>query len=425
MVAKITTPKRLVAALNYNEHKVGQGRAECLHAANFLREANTLSFYQKHEAFERLNELNERATTKTLHVSLNFSPTERLTDDRLKEIACEYMDRIGFGDQPFLVYKHLDAGHPHMHIVSTTIRGDGRRISTHNIGSNQSEKARKEIEVKYGLIKAENQKRISQQGIRPIEAEKVVYGKAETKRSITNVVNAVLCSYNYTSLAEFNAILSQFNVVADRGVESSRTFKHRGLYYRVVDNSGDKIGVPIKASAINSKPTLNKLESHFRINGEKREVFKQSVKDAIDEAISTGNSSLQELKQRLQQKNIHTVLRQNGEGKVYGITFVDNRNKVVFNGSDLGKKYSAAHLETCRLQNQLGVTITDKLENKSSSQRSQLNLVQHKVSGPEENLAVKSANILHVVFEPEKLRDTIPFQLLKKKRRRKRKLSGL
>src|SRR5438045_1937295 len=115
MVAKITIPKSIEAALNYNEKKVQKGSAECLHAANYLNEANKMNFYQKLAGFERLNNLNERASTKTLHVSLNFSPSEKLSDSKLIEIANEYMNRIGFGEQPFLVYKHEDAGHPHIH----------------------------------------------------------------------------------------------------------------------------------------------------------------------------------------------------------------------------------------------------------------------------------------------------------------------
>jgi uncharacterized protein YijF (DUF1287 family) len=53
------------------------------------------------------------------------------------------MEKIGFGEQPYLIYKHEDAGHPHIHIVSTTIKADGSRINTHNIGRNQSEKQEK------------------------------------------------------------------------------------------------------------------------------------------------------------------------------------------------------------------------------------------------------------------------------------------
>ena len=181
-----------------------------------------MNFYQKLQDFEDRNVLNERATTKTLHGSLNFHTTEKMSNDKLKQIASLYMNKIGFGEQPYLVYQHFDAGHPHVHIVSTTIREDGTRINRHNIRRNQSEKARKEIEQLYNLVRSENQKQILKQQIKPVDVAKVVYGKSETKRSITNIVNAVVNNYKFTSLPELNAALKQFNVIADRGKEDGR-----------------------------------------------------------------------------------------------------------------------------------------------------------------------------------------------------------
>ncbi|TAG31576.1 MAG: relaxase/mobilization nuclease [Sphingobacteriia bacterium] len=283
MVAKITIPKSIEAALNYNEKKVQKGNAVCLHAANYLNEAKDMNFYQKLDGFERLNSLNDRATTKTLHVSVNFDPSEKIADDKLLKIAELYMNKIGFGEQPFIIYKHEDAGHPHIHIVSTTIKAGGSRINTHNIGRNQSEKARKEIEQLYGLVKAERQQQLMKEGIKPVDAQKAIYGKSETKRSISNVVGAVFSQYKFTSLPEFNAALKQFNVVADRGKEEGRIYKNRGLVYRILDANGNKVGVPIKASSIGCKPILDNLENKFTANEVAKEPLKQRTKNAIDD----------------------------------------------------------------------------------------------------------------------------------------------
>ena len=61
MVAKITIPKSIEAALNYNEKKVQKGAAECLYAANYLSEAKNMNFYQKLNGFEMLNNLNRQS----------------------------------------------------------------------------------------------------------------------------------------------------------------------------------------------------------------------------------------------------------------------------------------------------------------------------------------------------------------------------
>ncbi|MGL1166852.1 hypothetical protein ACSTKZ_25270, partial [Vibrio parahaemolyticus] len=85
-------------------------------------------------------------------------------------------------------------------------------------------------------------------------------------RSISNVVGSVFSSYKFCSLPEFNAALKQFNVIADRGKEEGRIYKNRGLVYRVLDSDGNKMGVPIKASSIGCKPTLDNLEKKFTAN---------------------------------------------------------------------------------------------------------------------------------------------------------------
>ncbi|MBS1512839.1 MAG: relaxase/mobilization nuclease domain-containing protein [Bacteroidetes bacterium] len=422
MVAKITTPKSIEAALNYNEKKVQKGNAVCLYAANYLKEAKQMNIYQKLAGFERLNSLNERATTKTLHVSLNFDPSEKISESKLQQIANDYMQKIGFGGQPYLVYKHEDAGHPHIHIVSTTIKADGSRINTHNIGRNQSEKARKEIEQTYGLIKAEKQSQLRNPGIKPVNTEKVIYGKDETKRSISNVVSVVFGQYKFASLPEFNAALKKFNVVADRGKEEGRIYKNRGLVYRVLDAAGNKVGVPIKASSISCKPTLDNLEKKFAVSETAKENLKTFVKAKLDDCFSKSPSTMKELMEHLKQKSIYTVLRQNAEGRLYGITFVDNQNKIVFNGSDLGKGYSVASIQS-RLSNPL-VDKTIKQDDKEGDYSSggigkEMIIAKDK----EKNLLQGGSkeNILDVLLTAKEQFGNTPYSLLKKKRKKKRK----
>lgn len=405
MVAKITSPARVISALNYNENKVTEGKATCLYASGYLRDVADMNFYQKLEGFERLNSLNSRASTKTLHISLNFDPSEKLSNECLINIATDYMEKIGFGSQPWLMYKHTDAGHPHIHIVTTTIQANGKRIDTFNIGRNQSEKARKEIEQNYGLVSAEKQRRLLHQSAVPVQLEKVGYGKTETQKSINNMVNAVLNTYLYSSLPEFNAILKAYNVVADKGREDSRIFKHKGLVYRILDTSGNKVGVPIKASSLNSKPTLKKLELLFEKNRSLKEAFKMTLKNSIDQVLAQSPHDMAAFIRQLDQKNIKTVLRENGEGRTYGVTFVDCNNKCVFNGSNLGKSYSAAHL-----QEQLVVFSqipTNQLTQTNESQSTEQS---------------KSLVLLDVIMTPHEEYSYTPGQLRKKKRKKKGRL---
>lgn len=328
--------------LHYNEHKVRETEAEILLAQNFLKEASQLRFSDKIRWFERFTSLNERATTNALHVSLNFDVSEKLSNEQLTEIAKTYMNRIGFGEQPYLVYRHHDAGHPHIHVVSTNIRRDGSRISMHNIGRNASEKARKEVEIEFGLVMAQEKKIDDRIKLIPVSARKVAYGKASTKRAISNVLGLVINQYKYSSLAELNAVLKLYQVQAYRGEKDSVMYESGGLVYRVVDDTGKPISPPLKASSFYLKPTLKILGGLFGENEKLKQPFAKRMRSTVDFALSKKvGSGLQQLIIDLGRENIAVVIRQNKEGMIYGITYVDHKTKSVFNGSDLGKPYSA------------------------------------------------------------------------------------
>lgn len=252
------------------------------------------------------------------------------------------MQRIGFGNQPYLVYEHKDAAHPHVHILTTLIQENGKRIPVHYLGKNQSEKARKEIELEFGLIQAESKRKNLNEIIQPVDVQKAVYGKSETRRSIVNIVRSVTRTYKYTSLPELNAALRQFNVTADRGTEHSKMFEKKGLLYSLIDEKGQCIGIPVKASAVPGKPTLAFLEKQFKLNQVLRQPHKEPLRKIVDQVLNTSHvDSKEQFKSALDKKGIVVVFRTNAEGKTYGITFIDNRSRVIFNGSDLGKSLGA------------------------------------------------------------------------------------
>src|SRR5690349_21729767 len=121
MVAVIKFSKSLRNVMHYNENKLKQNVAKFIHAANYAKDTDRLGFTDRYRRLEKQLELNENVKTNVIHISLNFDNSEKLGEARLKEIADAYMQRLGFGEQPYLVYQHFDAGHPHIHIVSTII----------------------------------------------------------------------------------------------------------------------------------------------------------------------------------------------------------------------------------------------------------------------------------------------------------------
>lgn len=347
MVAKVNSGKNIRGVLNYNEHKVTEGVARCIMASRFGCDHTMLTFSDKLNRFQKLVSLNTKVKTNALHISLNFDISENLDDNTLRNIAATYMDKIGFAGQPYLVYRHLDAAHPHIHIVTTNIKHDRKRIDIHNIGKNQSERARNEIEALFSLVRASSKKQKDNTPYTTVE--RAHHGKSETKRSISNIVQWATRSYKFASLPEFNAILQQFNVMADAGADGSAMKKNNGLQYFLLDHNRKRLGVPIKASSIYGKPTLKNLQKQFELNEVLRKPFGDRLKKIIDKNLQK-ISTPDEFKIAMAKDDIVVLFRVNNENRIYGITFIDNKTKVVFNGRKLGKAYSANTIQR-RLSN--------------------------------------------------------------------------
>ena len=347
MVARITTGKSIRGLLHYNENKVADNEAELILASGFAGEVDRMNFTQKLNRFKFLTMMKPNVKTNAVHISLNFHSSEKLDNETLQQIAGRYMQKIGFSDQPFLAYRHDDAKHLHLHIVSTNITAQRQRIDLHDIGRTLSEPARKELEIAFDLVKAESKQFKLEAAIRPADLEKARKGLLPTKRTISNVLTAVLRDYKFTSLAEFNAILKSFNVVALRGEEHTRMFQNKGLMFSILDARGLPTGVPIKASSFYTKPSLKNLKIKFAANIEKRKSLKTDLKQRIDQVLGRYKSFTKaKFSEELKNQGIAVSYRQNEQGLIFGITYVDHWNKVAMNGSDLGKAYSADAITT-------------------------------------------------------------------------------
>jgi hypothetical protein len=409
MVAIIKTGHSIHNIFNYNENKVKQGVAECLGEGNYPIDVDQMNLNMKLNRFLKQLALNENVTRNSVHISLNFDLSEiNLSKEKLMDIANTYMDKIGFGQQPYLVYQHHDSGHPHIHIVSIKVRADGSRIDMQNIGRNQSETARKEIEKSFDLVIAEKGNKKNNLELLAIPSGKIQYGKIQTKKAIGNVLNAVLPSYAYASLPELNAVLKQYNVYADRGSENSRIFKTNGLVYRILNEQGKPIGVPIKASDFHNKPTLKFLEEKFKVNKNKPILYSKRIKNGIDLALLNKKTTLSELTKTLEKQGINIILRTNAESIIYGITYVDHTTKCVFNGSSLGKEYSAKAIqERCEVT----APKTQLLGIQTPANESQ--------GQPISNSAI--AQLIDALIQTEYVGNYLPNSLKKKRKKRKRK----
>lgn len=124
MVAKINRGVSLYGAIIYNQQKVDDATARIIYGNRMIADvAGTPEqvVRQTMWAFENYLLANRNTEKPILHISLNPSLDDRLTDGQFAELAKEYMQKMGYGDQPYIVYVHEDIDRRHIHIVSTCV----------------------------------------------------------------------------------------------------------------------------------------------------------------------------------------------------------------------------------------------------------------------------------------------------------------
>ena len=128
MIAKISSPSRLAAALGYNFKKVEKHEASVLLVQGLFHDRNG-AYSRAQVLADMLRTIPERCRTKktVFHCSLNPHPDEKLSDKALSRIAAEYMEALGYGAQPYIVFRHNDIPRAHIHIVSLRVDSEGRK----------------------------------------------------------------------------------------------------------------------------------------------------------------------------------------------------------------------------------------------------------------------------------------------------------
>ena len=150
MVAKISHGMSLYGALSYNHDKVAAGTAEILSGSRMISDRLGLPSEDMRLAllsFENYLPANRNTEKPVLHISLSPAPEDRLTDGQLAE---RYMQKMGYGNQPYIAYKHADTHNTHIHIVSVCVDGQGKKISD-AYEYRRSMTACRELETDFGL----------------------------------------------------------------------------------------------------------------------------------------------------------------------------------------------------------------------------------------------------------------------------------
>jgi hypothetical protein len=339
MYGKIIPIKNIRRTLLYNEQKLKTGIAECILSGNFIKDLSDLSLPDKFDHFNQLNSLNTRSDYKALHIFIGFPDKEKISNAQMRALATRYMEGIDFGNQPYLVYRHYDALNQHLHVVTPNIRFDGSRINLNKADLYKAHQLTRQLEIEYSLVKYEKLSLQDEESLKIQHTNRLIYGRDPIKRSIGNVLNAVIDQYKYTDLAEFNAILRLYNVRAVRPDEKSPFYQNKGILYYPLDEHGNNTGMPIKASDFLIKPTLATLEKRFTLNESLQQEQRQRIKTAIDWTLAGSAPDWEGFREALEQERISVVLQPKKKGGAEDIFFVDHESKTVFGGESLGSQY--------------------------------------------------------------------------------------
>ena len=336
MIAKISATENLGGALGYNFKKVEKGEANVLLAAELYQ--NNDGNYTMEDVLADMEALMPKKcrTKKTVfHCSLNPHPDEKLSDELLVQIAKEYMEALGYGKQPYIVFKHNDIAREHIHIVSLRVDSRGRKIND-KFEKRRSKKITDALERKFGLIPSS---KIADKAVE--ETPKIDTTQGNIKEQVASALRMVLKHYRFCSLGELNAILSAYNLAVEEVKTEFRGKKYDGLVYVPTDDKGGKISTPINASDIGRGVGYTAVQNRMQKSKQAIKPLVPTIRGKVLQTMRTSPQTEEELRQRLEGQGLRVVIRKNESGHIYGITFIDDKEGIALNGSRLGKGYAA------------------------------------------------------------------------------------
>ena len=413
MVAKIGHGTSLFGAISYNKLKVDDENGRVLFARHIIEQADgTYQIPDILHSFEPYLSANKRTEKPVIHISLNPNPKDKVTDENFIEMAQQYMNELGFGGQPYIVFKHTDIDRTHIHIVSVRVKEDGSCISDAYEKRRSMEICRK-LEQKFNLTPAYKQER---QNVFPLQ--KVDYSKGNVKRQVSNAVRELAKSYRFQSFGEYRALLSLFNLTAEEVKGEHKGKPYNGLVYSVLNKKGEKVGNPFKSSLFGKSVGYDVLQQKMAKDKStwKTDKTTKSRLWADILAVISISKNRKNFERNLLKKGISAVFRENEQGRIYGVTFIDHTNKTVLNGSRLGKEFSANMFHEWFV-NGNKPEVQSRIAPKSGSDIP----FESKPESMDDNLFTDLSETVLGIFSPEAHGDNHEDELFKRRMRKKKR----
>ena len=235
------------------------------------------------------------------------------------------------------MYRHGDTCNTHVHIVSVCIDDEGRKIND-SYEHRRSMTACRELEQEFGLRNSADTERRNPKA----ELKKVNVSQGDIRHQIGNTLKAVLESYRFQTFGEYSALLSTLNIEARQVRGEYKGTPYTGIIYSATDDSGKVVSPPIKSARFGKRfgntGLSERMLRHTQDFKEGRWV--PAISGKVVWAMRNAKSE-QEFRELLKQEHIDVVFRRNNTGRIYGVTFIDHERREAFNGSRMGKEFSA------------------------------------------------------------------------------------
>ena len=306
--------------------------------------------------------------------SLNPDPSETLSDEQYVQIAQEFMERMGYGNQPFVVVKHWDIARQHIHIVSTRADKLGRKISDKHEGR----KARKVVDAlerKYNLklTKPDKEKVAKKKPVDLKQAKPINVREGNVTEQVYNVARQVVQKGAFTSIGGLNALLAPYNLSAKFTKSERKGKQYDGIVYIPMEG-GKPVAPPIPSKDLGRGVGYTAVKTAMYKSGKRCQEKAEEMRATIAGVMITRPKTLTEFTDKLNERGLELVAKRNDNGRIYGATYVDRGEMVAISGSKLGSDFSANTLNelfgNTQESNTDRVTQTDKTQRRRYSSSS-------------------------------------------------------
>lgn len=334
MIIKIGKHKGVLAALKYNQSKVDCLSASILYlnkvGRSFLKREALYGFF--HTYFKGYLHLNQYIRYPGRHISVNPHPLDKINDHTLVLISREYMQKMGYNNQPYIVYKHFDLKRIHLHIVSVGVDIKGNKIDQY-LDYRLSNKISLQLCDKFGLTPYN--KRFNHKNKPNIDIVDIT--RANLIEQLKAVVLNLPLYYKCQDFQSYNALLHLFNVKA---VLYNKKHDLQGLYYFALDQNKVVKSKAIDCYRLSYNHNLESLQDYFKASREYCVSYKEdnkNIKKIILDYLKQ-SKDINHFKKLLNNQGINLVKTK--EDKKDTFYFVSHNYKRVFCFPELSNELS-------------------------------------------------------------------------------------